>query len=224
MVSKPNDHAYPLSSLIACTGLKFTMPSITKSMGYTSTQAQLLTVPPYVAGAISAVILSKLSDRAAIRAPFIVAQMAVIAVGFAILLPLAPQISRHIAACYIGVVLICIGQYPTNPAGSAWLSSNLAGENKRAMGIALNIALGNSGGLVGSYMFLENEAPGYVTGFSIGLVFSVITVFSTIVLAWSYWRTNKQRAAMDLDEIRETYTAEQKARLGDKSPFFKYKL
>jgi MFS family permease len=133
-------------------GLKFTMPSITKSMGYTSSQAQLMTIPPYVAGAISAVGLSKLSDRYQRRAPFIFGQMAIVTLGFAILLALAPNIKHQIPACYIGVVLVCIGQYPTNPAGSAWISSNLAGEQKRAMGIALNIALGNCGGIVGSYI------------------------------------------------------------------------
>jgi predicted MFS family arabinose efflux permease len=133
-------------------GLKFTMPSITKSMGFTSSQAQLMTIPPYVAGAISAVGLSKLSDRYQRRAPFIFGQMAIVTLGFAILLALAPNIKHQIPACYIGVVLVCIGQYPTNPAGSAWISSNLAGEQKRAMGIALNIALGNCGGIVGSYI------------------------------------------------------------------------
>ena len=133
-------------------GLKFTMPSITKSMGYTSSQAQLMTIPPYVAGAISAIALSKLSDKFQWRAPFIFGQMAVVTLGFAILLALAPNIKHQIPACYIGVVLVCIGQYPTNPAGSAWISSNLAGESKRAMGIALNIALGNCGGIVGSYI------------------------------------------------------------------------
>lgn len=133
-------------------GLKFTMPSITKSMGYTSSQAQLMTIPPYVAGAISAIGLSKLSDKVQWRAPFIFGQMAVVTLGFAMLVPLAPHITKQIPACYIAVMLICIGQYPTNPAGSAWISSNLAGETKRAMGIALNIALGNCGGIVGSYI------------------------------------------------------------------------
>lgn len=192
-------------------------------MGYSSSQAQLLTIPPYVAGALSAVILSKFSDKVGIRAPFIMAQMGIVAVGFAILLPLAPSIERHIAACYIGVVLICIGQYPTNPAGSAWISSNLAGENKRAMGIALNICLGNAGGILGSYMFLEDEAPGYITGFSIGLSFALATIASTLVLFWSYWSANKKRAKTDAEEVRAQYTVQQLARLGDRSPLFRYK-
>ncbi|KAF4554522.1 MFS-type transporter-like protein 70 [Elsinoe fawcettii] len=206
-------------------GLKFTMPSITKSMGYTSSQAQLLTIPPYVAGAISAVCLSKLSDRFQWRYPFIMGPMTCVLLGFCILLPLAKNISNQIAACYIGVMLICIGQYPTNPAGSAWISGNLAGDSKRAIGIALNICIGNSGGILGSYMFLDSEkSKGYPTGFAIGLVFAALTLISTSVLEWSYWRINKQREAMDEDQIRRDHNEEQLARLGDKSPLFRYKL
>jgi MFS family permease len=206
-------------------GLKFTMPSITKSMGYSSAQAQLLTIPPYVAGAISAVTLSKLADRFNWRMPFILGPMTAVLVGFCILLPLASNIENRVAACYIGVMLICIGQYPTNPAGSAWISSNLAGDSKRAMGIALNICLGNSGGILGSYMFLDSEKKkGYPTGFAIGLVFAAITLVSTVVLELSYKRINKKRDAMDEEEVKAMYTEEQLARMGDKSPFFRYKL
>lgn len=124
-------------------------------MGYTSAQAQLMTMPPYVAGAISAIVMSKLSDHFQWRALFIFIQMSVALIGFCILLPLAPNIVQQIGPCYLAVMLICIGQYPTNPAGSAWISSNLAGDTKRAVGIALNICLGNSGGIVGSVSILS---------------------------------------------------------------------
>lgn len=183
-----------------------------------------MTIPPYVAGAIAAVTLSILSDHFFWRMPFILLPMTSVLVGFAVLLPLAPNISHQIPACYIAVILICVGQYPTNPAGSAWISSNLAGDSKRAMGIALNICLGNTGGIVGSYMFLDNESPGYPTGFSIGLSFAAVTVFSTVALELSYSRINKKREAMKEDDIRLHYSDDQLARMGDKSPLFRYKL
>lgn len=91
-------------------GLKFTMPSITKSMGYSSSQAQLLTIPPYVVGAASALFMSKMSDKFQWRMPFVVGPMTIILIGFCILAPLAPNIRDQIPACYIGVVLICAGQ------------------------------------------------------------------------------------------------------------------
>ncbi|KAI7103718.1 hypothetical protein KC352_g37447, partial [Hortaea werneckii] len=116
-------------------------------------------------------------------------------------------------------------QYPTNPAGSAWISGNLAGDTKRAMGIALNICIGNSGGILGSYMFLDSEEEaGYPTGFGIGIGLSAAVLISTLVLEWSYWSINKKRDAMTEDEIHARYTEEQLNRMGDKSPLYRYKL
>jgi MFS family permease len=200
------------------------MPSITKSMGYTSSQAQLLTIPPYVAGAISAYCFAKLSDRFMWRMPFVVGPLMIIVLGFAIVLPLAPEITNNIAPCYVGVVLICVGQYPTNPAGSAWISGNLAPTTKKAMGIALNIALGNIGGVSGSYIFLEAEKPGYRTGFGVGLAFATAAVFSTLLLEFSYWRINKSRKALSEDDVRSKYSDEKLAAMGDKSPLYRHQL
>lgn len=212
------------SASVCAYGLKFTMPSITKSMGFTSSQAQLMTIPPYVVGAASALFSSKLSDRYQWRMPFVVGPMAIILVGFCILLPLAPHIESNIAACYIGVILVCAGQYPTNPAGSAWISGNLANDMKRSMGIAANIALGNCGGILGSYIFLDNQKPGYPLGFGMGLALAASTICSTLFLEYSYWRINKKRDLISEEDVRAQYTDEQLDRLGDRSPLFRHKL
>jgi hypothetical protein len=217
-----------LFCVTACSyGIKFTMPSITKSMGFSSANAQLLTIPPYVAGAISAYCFARLSDRFYFRwgrMPFIVVPLLTIVVGFSIIIPYASTIKQNIVPCYIGVVLICIGVYPTNPAGSAWISSNLAGSSKRAIGIAFNICLGNLGGIVGSYMFLDKEAPGYHTGFGTGLAFVATGVIITMLLAFAYKTVNKRRDLLSEDEVRNQYTEEQLAKMGDESPMFRYKL
>jgi len=92
------------------------------------------------------------------------------------------------------------------------------------MGIALNIALGNCGGIVGSYIFLDKEKPGYPTGFGIGLSFAIMTLITSSLLEYSYWRINKKRDALDADEVRAQYSDEELIVLGDKSPLFRYKL
>ena len=200
------------------------MPSVTKSMGFTSSQAQLLTIPPYFAGAASAVIFGKLSDRFMWRLPFIIIPLIFIVAGFSTILPLAPSITKHVAPCYVGVVIICLGIYPTNPAGSAWISGNLAGPSKKAMGIALNICMGNLGGIVGSYIFLQEEAPGYPTGFGTGLAVVASAIISSLILEYSYWSLNKKREAMDRSTVLNTYSEDDLQRLGDASPLFRYTL
>lgn len=53
-------------------GFTFTAPTIILGLGYKSWEAQLLTVPIYVLGAISTVFFSWLADRNQVRWPFIV--------------------------------------------------------------------------------------------------------------------------------------------------------
>lgn len=45
-----------------------------------------------------------------------------------------------------------------------------------------------------------------------------------IGLEFSYWNINRERDAMDEDVVRLQFTDEQLARMGDKSPLFRYKL
>lgn len=52
--------------------LKFTMPEIITGMGYTSSRAQLLTIPPYAVGTMSAYAFSVFADRYTWRMPFII--------------------------------------------------------------------------------------------------------------------------------------------------------
>lgn len=217
--------AWILFSVTTCSyGLKFTMPSITKSMGFSSANAQLLTIPPYVCGAISAFCFAKASDRFRWRAPFIIIPMSLVVLGFAIIFPLAKNIKNNIAACYVGVVLCCIGTYPTNPGGSAWLSNNVAGLSRRNIAIAFNIAFGNIGGVLGSYIYINSQAPGYPVGFGVSLAIAASAVLSALTLELIYKRENAKKALMTEDEVRESYTEEELGNLGDKSPLFRYTL
>lgn len=44
-------------------GTKFNLPTLTSAMGFENWEAQLMSAPPYVAGAIATIAFSKLSDR-----------------------------------------------------------------------------------------------------------------------------------------------------------------
>ena len=93
-------------------GLKFTMPQIIKNMGYTSADAQLLTVPCYTVGAIAAYGFSVVSDRLKWRMPTIVLPQMCVVVAYAILCAKAVDIKDNIAACYFAVCLACFGSVP----------------------------------------------------------------------------------------------------------------
>ncbi|KAJ5773865.1 hypothetical protein N7457_008761 [Penicillium paradoxum] len=217
--------AYILIGQGACSyGTKFTLPTITKGMGFEGTNAQLMTVPPYVAGAISAVIFSTLSDRFYRRMPFVVAPLFLIVIGYAIIMGLKGQLQANIGPGFFAIILTCMGIYPVHPATSSWTLNNLAPSNRRAIGSAFNICIGNLGGIVGSYMYLDKEAPSYPTGFGLSLAFGATGIIAAVVLEFSYIYANKRNGSMDEAEIREKYSDEQLLQMGDKSPLFRYTL
>ncbi|KAF0320044.1 high-affinity nicotinic acid transporter [Colletotrichum asianum] len=205
-------------------GMKFTMPQIIKNMGYTSSNAQLLTIPPYIVGAISASISSSLSDRFKWRMPFIVFAQVLVLISFAILFSKAENIQENIPACYFAIFLASIGFYPINPGGNAWTVNNLAGPTKRAQGIAYMICLGSIGGIVGSFIYREDESPKYPTGFGSSFAFAGLGVVACFVLEFLFWNINRKRDKFTEEEIRAKYSDDELQMMGDRSPLFRYTL
>lgn len=85
------------------------MPQIIRNMGYKSTNAQLLSAPPYIAGATATVLSSLWADRRSWRMPPIVFFQSLVLISMSVLFAFAPNISSNIALCYTMVVISCIG-------------------------------------------------------------------------------------------------------------------
>ena len=62
---------------------------------------------------------------------------------------------------YGGVFIAACGIYPAFPGIIAWLSNNLAGSYKRAAGMAMQIGIGNLGGVSNPSILrtLPSKAP-----------------------------------------------------------------
>ncbi|THZ76163.1 MFS general substrate transporter [Aureobasidium pullulans] len=204
-------------------GIKFTLPTITKSMGFTTTVAQLLSAPPYVAAAISAVCFAKVSDRFYRRMPFVVTPMAIVVVAYSVIISLNGALAEKKGVAYFAVVLAVIGIYPIQAAAASWNAKNLAPSSRRVIGIALNNGVGNIGGIIGSFMYLESEKPKYYTGFGLSLAFGATGLIVALFLEWSYIYANKQKAKI-AEEAKTKYSDEELFDMGDSSPLFKHVL
>ncbi|KAF4470295.1 hypothetical protein FALBO_2811 [Fusarium albosuccineum] len=204
--------------------MKFTMPSILKSMGYTSSDAQLMTIPPYAVGAISAYVFAIFADKYSWRAPFILGPQCCLVTSFIILFVKSGDIEDNIAVCYFAVCLACFGMYPILPGVNAWNVANTPDPAKRSVNIGLLVCVGNIGGLIGSYIYLEREQPRYPTGYGTSLAFGLAGIIAVCLLEFLLKRDNAKKAQMSEDEVRERYTDEELLRMGEKSPLFKYAL
>ncbi|KAL4735280.1 major facilitator superfamily domain-containing protein [Aspergillus similis] len=199
-------------------GISFFLPSIIRDLGYTSSTAQLLTVPIYITAAAVAVAGAWLSDRYKKRSPFVLFFMSLIAIGFVIVLA---STDRGVpGVVYFGVFVAVVGIYPAFPGNVTWISVNLAGDYKRAAGMAVHIGLGNLAGAMASNFYRAQDAPKYTLGHALELGFCVVGILAVLVLRFSYKRINKKREAMDLSQ----WDSYEMAKMGDRSPMFRYML
>lgn len=193
-------------------------------MGFARTEAQLMSAPPYVAGAIASIVFSKISDRFNWRMPFVVMPFTLVCIAFSIMLGLRGRFEEHLGASYTAAIIACMGIYPAMPAATAWAANNLAPASRRAVGLAFNICVGNIGGVMGSYMFFDSDAPEYSTGFGLSLAFGLSGLLVAFMAEAAYKWGNKKKERYTEEEIRAKYTNDQLLRMGEKSPLFKYTL
>nr|VWP01939.1 PKS_ER domain-containing protein [Ganoderma boninense] len=119
------------------------LPTIIHGLGYSSTHAQLLSIPPNATGCAFTLIASYFSDKRCIRGPFILVGCSVAIVGYVMLIA-----TKTPAIQYCGSVIVAAGLFPSVSTLVAWAGGNFAGEVKRAVVIAIIIGFGNLGGIV----------------------------------------------------------------------------
>ncbi|KAF4464749.1 transporter [Fusarium albosuccineum] len=124
--------------------LKVTMPQIMRNVGFKSQTAQLLTAPPYICGAITAIVVALYADRSTRRMLFIVASQSLLIIAYAVLFVTPDQIASKVAVCYLCVLFACIGIYPIIPTCLVWTINSLANVDKRPTRIAFIMCMDNT--------------------------------------------------------------------------------
>lgn len=91
------------------------------------------------------------------------------------------------------------------------------------------VALGNTGGLIGSNIYLAREAPGYKLGYGLSIGFIAAAAIAAIIMMVILDNINKRRAKQTAERGGEASVLEEEgawnlAEMGDRSPLFKYVL
>jgi hypothetical protein len=87
-------------------GISLFLPTIIRELGYTSSTAQLLTVPIYITAAIIAIVTAYFSDKVGKRSPFIGFYLCVMAVGFIMCISASP--TKTPGVIYAGVFIATV--------------------------------------------------------------------------------------------------------------------
>jgi len=202
-------------------GISLFLPSIINGFGYDTAISELLTVPPYICATIVLLAFATWSDHVKLRSPFVLAGLVMCMIGFAINISDVP-----VGVKYFGTFFCVSGSYAAFPGIIAWLGNNLAGQYKRGVGMAVQIGIGNFGGAIASNIYLSEDAPRYVLGHALELMFVGIGFIFLPITVLAYKRANalREKQQQEMEEKGMKYSVEELRRLGDRAPDFRYTL
>jgi MFS family permease len=176
---------------LVSTALSYFLPIILQSgMGFSSNKAILLSSPPYYYSVIPVLLSSYIGDKYRIRAPIIVFNAICLIVGFCML-----GFPTQVTVRYIGTFL-ATGAYISNWAAlNAYQANNIVGQWKRATVAAAISACNGLGGIAGSYIVRQVEAPQYLTAIWVSIGSHVLMIGLVCACTVWFWCANRSARA-----------------------------
>lgn len=144
---------------LPCYTLNLFIPGILNDLGYTATQAQLLSIPPYVFAFITTMSVAVLAEKTRRRALFIILSSAAGIVGYILLLA-----TNRPGLSYAGTIIVAGGIFPSIAVVLSWPAVNVSGQTKRATATAMQISVGNLGAILGTQLYRPKWSPRHFVG------------------------------------------------------------
>lgn len=177
--------------------LAYFIPIILRQgLGYSYALSQILTSPPYLFTVVMSILTAWLSDRMKLRWPFLCGHAAIGIVGLLVVLYAKPPGVR-----LFGVFLAVFGTQANVPGSLAYGQNQTALPQKKGLVAAAMITAGAAGGITGSTIFRAQDAPRYLPGMWVTIVFQILYFFGTMIM--SLWFKKRNREADEKGVVLE---------------------
>ncbi|KAF7894263.1 hypothetical protein EAF00_007777 [Botryotinia globosa] len=194
------------------------LPTIVAEMGYKTTRAQLLSVPPYACAAVLTIVVGLAADRTKRRGIFNICTSLIGVIGFGLLLG-----SQNPHIKYTGTFLGALGIYPCIANTISWVSNNTEGVYKRGIVLGFVIGWGNLNGIVSSNIYFKG--PKFTVGHATVMAYMIVCLFGgSVAMHLLLRRENAARLAGKRDHLVAGMTEKEAEKLGDNRPDFLYTL
>lgn len=178
---------------------------------------QLLTVPPYILGAIACVAASYASWRMNRRGVFIIGCAFPSVVGYALFIA-----THNPKVRYGAMFLPFLGIYTYGALTNAHVAANVVSETAKASAIGFNVMFGSVGGLASTWAFVSSDAPYYDIGTGLNLAAQASMVLVGSGLYWWIVQDNKRRERLDSTELLRGKPPSEIQNLDWKHPDFRW--
>ncbi|OTB00186.1 hypothetical protein M426DRAFT_15740 [Hypoxylon sp. CI-4A] len=179
-----------IANVVAQGSFTFFTPTIVTGLGYSSIQAQLLTVPPWVVGFVVAIALSFSADHFDARGWHITIISIVGGLGWltAGLLPTSAYTQRYGCLC-----MAAAGAFPAAPSMTNWVTINTPSLLTIPMAIAIHNSCAGLGQIIAQWIWKSNEAAiGYPTGNFVCAACNFFVAIVALSLRLWYARMNRK--------------------------------
>ncbi|KAH8701074.1 putative MFS transporter [Talaromyces proteolyticus] len=178
---------------LVSTSMSYFLPIILQAgMGFSENASIVLSAPPYYWAVIPVLFTSLIGDKFRLRAPLITFNALVLIAGF---LMFGLQSSTQVTVRYIGTYL-ATGAYVSNWAAlNAYQANNIVGQWKRATIAAAVTACNGLGGIAGSFIVRQQEAPWYPTAVWVSIGSHVLMVLIVLAFTGHFWLANRLQKA-----------------------------
>lgn len=184
-------------------GFAIFLPLIVAGMGYEGVQANLMSVPPFLVGAVALVALVWISDRLQERSLVAAAAMLVSVIGY---VPLVASRDNHVRYGFLFVIMVGAGSI--NPLAAAWLNDNTPDRATRAVIMGI-YGWNNVAGVIAGQVYSSKYSPTYRTSVCITLGIVALGTVGFITSRILYMIENKKRRKQ-IETLREEQTSEEK--------------
>ncbi|KAH7120599.1 major facilitator superfamily domain-containing protein [Dactylonectria macrodidyma] len=189
-------------SSIPLFGFSTFLPTIMVGLGYTSLQANYLSIPVYVFACLVLCSIAWLSDKLNKRAVIAMMVPIPVLIGYAIVIGTASH-----GAGLFAMFLIAAGVYPYNTLIVTWVTNNLQNEHVRSVGIPLLISIANASGIASSQIYPSKDKPRYVMGNSVSLGMEAAALAAVGGLYLVIRRRSAKKAALaNAEDPEATFT------------------
>ncbi|KAJ1547200.1 hypothetical protein HK096_004026 [Nowakowskiella sp. JEL0078] len=209
--------------LVPLYSLSFFIPSINKSLGFTSLQAQAMSSPPFLAACVASIGAGFSSDYFKDRSSHVMTGAAVSSIGFFLL-----SVVRSAPALYALTIISAMGTFMMVPCILSWVicvnqvSNNMNGSTRGATAMAMVVGFGNIGGVIAGQVYRSTDAPTYQLGHTINGGFAAWAFVWALIVRLHLANLNKKRAAAE--STAPTKSEDGNLLIGDEDPKFRYQL
>lgn len=209
-----------LGTCVSIYSVSYYLPTVLSQLGYSASDAQVQTIPIYAAAFVVAIVTAWTSDRLQHRYGFVILGATINIIGYIILLA---QATVSVKVRYFALYLVECGIWIGAPVEVVWLTNNLGGHYKRAVGCAIQIGMGNLSGFIASNIFITTQAPGYPVGYGVAVAMTVLAFVAATGLFLGLKKENMRRACGERDH-RLRMNKDVLENMGDDHPDFRFAL